>query len=90
MMNRHLSSTLVVFGAATMATAFALDNITLANSDYRGTFIVAAVLVVIADSCLVVGARYANVAVRAMGLVLMLPTIPIVVDLLRRGSYVFS
>ena len=73
-----------------MIVALILQTITLASQDYRTVLIVALVLTLIADSCFVAAFIRGRLAARAVSVVLMLPTVFVVADFMRRAPHSFS
>ena len=73
-----------------MMIALALQTITLASQDYRTILIAALVLTLLADSCFVAAFIRGRLAARCASVVLMLPTVFIVADFMRRASHSFS
>ena len=76
-------------GVPLMILALMLQAITLASQDYRTVLVVALVLTVVADACFV-AAFVRRIAARCASIVLMLPTVFVVADFLRRASHSFS
>ena len=77
-------------GAPLMIVALILQTITLASQDYRTLLIVALVLTLIADSCFVAAFIHGRLAARCASIVLMLPTVFVVADFIRRAPHSFS
>jgi len=73
-----------------MVFALVLQTITLASQDYRAVLIVALALTVVADSCFVAAFIRGRLAARCFSVVLMLPTLFVVADFMRRAPYSFS
>jgi hypothetical protein len=77
-------------GAVLMTSAVVADNVTLVSGDYRAVLSAVVVLMVLALGCLAAAFRRGGPVVRAVCVVFALPTFVIVIDLFRRGTYVFS
>lgn len=80
---------LLFFGAACMLGAVATDSITLVGADYRSTLQGAVVLMVVADLCCLAAYRRGGPA-RWAAVVIALPSVFIVMDVLRRAPYVWK
>ena len=72
-----------------MILALLLQTITLASQDYRTILIVALVLTVLADACFVAAFVRGRTAARCASVVLMLPTVFVVADFIRRAPHLF-
>ena len=80
---------LFVAGSFCMLVALALSNITVAGGSYRGVLMAALVLTALADAALVAVIRWGGIVWRLAAGIVMLPTIWIFLDFLRRTRYVF-
>jgi hypothetical protein len=81
---------LAAIGAVLMTSALIADNVTLVNGDYRVILSAAVVLMVVAIGCLAAAFRRGGAVLRAVCVVLAMPACAIIIDLFRRGTYVFS
>jgi len=86
----HGAVLLTGVGAVSMATAVALANVTLASGDYRLVLAAAAVIGMLAVGCFVNAFRRGGWVLRVVCVALALPLLSVVVEILRRGSNVFS
>jgi hypothetical protein len=77
-------------GVPLLIVALILQTITLASQDYRTVLIVALVLTLGADSCFVAAFIRGRLAARCASVVLMLPTVFVVADFMRRAPHSFS
>ena len=77
-------------GVPLMAGALLLQTITLASERYGSVLIVALLLAIAADCCFVAAFMRGSVAVRCISVALMLPTVFVVADFLRRAPHSFS
>jgi hypothetical protein len=77
-------------GVPLMILALILQTITLASQDYRTVLIVALVLTLIADSCFIAAFVRGRVVARCVSFALMLPTLFVVADFVRRAPHSFS
>jgi len=77
-------------GVPLMVLALVLQNITLVSQDYRTVLVVALVLTAAADACLVAAFVRGRIAVRCASVVLMLPTVFVVADFIRRAPHSVS
>jgi F0F1-type ATP synthase assembly protein I len=68
-----------------MILALVLQTITLASQDYRTILIVALVLTLIADCCFVAAFIRGRLLARCASVVLILPTVFVVADFVRRA-----
>ena len=73
-----------------LIVALILQTITLASQDYRTVLIVALVLTLVADCCFVAAFIRGRLAARCMSFVLMLPTVFVIADFMRRAPHSFS
>lgn len=76
-------------GLFCMLVALALQTLTLASQRYHSVLLSAMGLTIVADVCLGVAAWHGGVGRRAAAAITMLPTLFIIYDFLRRGTYVF-
>jgi hypothetical protein len=72
-----------------MLVALALQNITLASGHYAGTLLTALALTAAANACFVMAFRRGGIAIRIASVLLMLPTLFVVADFIRRAPYLF-
>jgi hypothetical protein len=77
-------------GVPLMILALILQTITLASQDYRTVLITALALILVADSCFIAAFIRGHLAARCASVVLMLPTVFVVADFMRRALYSFS
>lgn len=77
-------------GVLLITVALALQTITLASQDYRAILVAALTLTLIADGCFVAAFIRGRLAARVISVVLMLPTVFVVADFMRRASDFFS
>jgi hypothetical protein len=77
-------------GIPLMIVALTLQNVTLTTGDYRALLIVALALTVLADGCFMAAFVRGGLAVRCASVVLMLPTLFVVADFMRRAPHSFS
>jgi len=70
--------------------ALILQTVTLANQDYSTVLIVALALTLVADCCFVAAFIRGRLAARCVSIVLMLPTVFVVADFMRRAPHSFS
>ncbi len=73
-----------------MALALALQTLTLASHRYRTVLIAALLLTFAADSCFVSAFVRGRLVARCASVLLMLPTVFVVADFLRRAPHSFS
>ena len=73
-----------------MVVALILQTITLASQDYRTVLIIALALTLFADGCFVAAFIRGHIVARCASVVLMLPTLFIVADFVRRVPHSFS
>ena len=73
-----------------MVFALILQNITLASEEYRTVLIVALLLTLAADICFATAFVRGSLAARCASVVLMLPTLFVVADFLRRAPHSFE
>ena len=73
-----------------MILALVLQTITLASRDYRAVLVIALALTLVADSCFVAAFIRGRLAARCVSVVLMLPTVFVVADFMRRAPHSFS
>lgn len=77
-------------GVILLFIALLLQNVTLAGGDYRPVLIVALLLTLLADACFVAVFIRGRLAARSAAIVLLLPTIFVVADFLRRAPGTFA
>jgi hypothetical protein len=77
-------------GIPLMVVALALQNVTLVSQDYRTVLIIALALTVLADSCFIAAFVRGGLAARCASVGLMLPTLFVVADFMRRAPHSFS
>ena len=73
-----------------MAFAIALQTITLASQRYGTVLIAALLLTLVADCCFVAAFKRGSLAIRCIIVALMLPTIFVVADFMRRAPHSFA
>ncbi len=88
-MIRISNNALFQTGLCSMAVALCLQTITLANGRYGAILLVALALTILADASLAVLAWRGGVVWRIVATALMLPTIFIVGDFIRRIHSIF-
>jgi len=81
---------LFAIGVPLVVIALSLQLTTLASQDYRGVLIVALTLTLVADVCFVVAFFRGGLATRCASVILVLPTVFIVADFIRRAPHSFS
>lgn len=81
-----------LFGAGVplMLVALLLQTVTLASQRYGSVLIAALVLTIIADCCFVAAFMRGRLAIRCISVALMLPTVFVVADFMRRAPHSFS
>ncbi len=77
------------FGIPLLLAALGFQTVTLANGSYNSVLTIALVLIILADSFFLRAFRRGGLMVRCVSVLLMLPTIYIVVDFIRRSSSFF-
>lgn len=72
-----------------MALALILQNVTLASQDYRLVLVCALAFTTVADVCLLLAFVRRGLITRCVSVLLMLPTLFVVTDFIRRapGSF---
>jgi len=73
-----------------MVLALILQTITLASEDYRAVLIIALVFALLADGCFIAAFIRGRIVARCASVVLMLPTLFVVADFVRRAPHSFS
>lgn len=81
---------LFVVGISLMSVALQFQFVTVASENYRIVLIVALVLTFLADCCFIVAFVRGGLAARCASVVLMLPTLYVVADFMRRAPHSFS
>jgi hypothetical protein len=76
-------------GVPLMILALVLQTITLASQDYRIVLITAIALTLVADSCFVAAFIRGRLVARCASVVLILPTVFVVADFMRRAPHSF-
>ena len=89
MKKRQNAGILIGAGAFLMLVALGLQFVTLAGQDYRVALASALSLSLIADLCLACAFGRGGFGARCLSILLMLPTIFIVADFLRRAPHAF-
>lgn len=77
-------------GVPLMFLALFLQNVTLAGQNYRSVLVTALALTLVADVCFVVAFMRGRFVARFASVVLMLPTVFVVADFIRRAPHAFS
>ena len=77
-------------GVPMMILALILQTITLASQDYRTVLIIAPVLALVADGCFVAAFIRGRFAARCASVFLILPSVFVVADFMRRAPHSFS
>ena len=72
-----------------MTLALVLQTITLASRDYSTVLLVALGLTLVADGCFIAAFTRGGLAARCASVVLMLPTVFVVADFIRRAPHSF-
>ena len=72
-----------------MIFALLLQTITLASQDYRTILVTALALTLIADGCFVTAFIRGRLVARCVSVILMLPTVFVVADFMRRAQHLF-
>jgi hypothetical protein len=80
---------LVGLGGLLLLLALCLQFVTLASQDYRVFLLTALLLILSADVCFVLALMRGGFAMRCFSIVLMLPTILLVADFMRRAPHSF-
>lgn len=86
---RRLNLPLSLCGSALMTVAIVLQNVTLASQKYATILFIALAITIAADTCLAIVARRGPGRWRIIAIILMLPTLFIVGDFLRRAPFAF-
>lgn len=81
---------LIGVGISLLLAALTFQNVTLASEDYRTVLIVALVLTFLADCCFIVAFVRGGLAARCASVLLMLPTLFVIADFMRRAPHSFS
>lgn len=88
---RFTDGRLLLWATGMIIWALTLENITVVPREaYRGVLLSALAFTVAADVCLVVVVRRGRTWQRIVAIVLMLPTLFVIADFLRRAPYVFE
>ena len=74
-------------GVPLLLAALVFQTITLANGRYGGIFITAFLLTIVADICFIQAFRRGGLAIRCLSILLLLPTVFVVADLIRRAPF---
>jgi hypothetical protein len=69
--------------------ALFFQTVTVAGGRYAGVLTTALILTIVADVCFVQAFRRGGVVARCFSVLLLLPTLFVVADLIRRGPSVF-
>ena len=77
-------------GVPLLIVALILQTITLASQDYRSVLVTALALTLVADICFIAAFIRGRLAARCASVVLILPTVFVVADFMRRASHSFS
>ena len=72
-----------------MILALILQTITLASQDYRTVLVTALAFALVADGCFVAAFIRGHLVARCASVVLMLPTVFVVADFMRRARHSF-
>lgn len=89
MLRKQHTRLLVGFGGLLLFLALCFQFVTLANGDYRAVLLIALLLTVSADVFFLLAFTRGGFAMRCFCIVLMLPTIFIVADFMRRAPHSF-
>jgi len=76
-------------GVTLMTLALVLQTVTLASGDYRIILLVALALTLVADGCFIAAFVRGRLGVRCLSVLLMLPTVFVVADFMRRAPHSF-
>ena len=76
-------------GVLLLVAALCLQNVTLADGQYAGVLITALILTGIADVCFIQTFRQGGLTIRLLSVLLLLPTLFVVADFIRRAPHLF-
>jgi hypothetical protein len=76
-------------GVPLLLVALFFQTVTVAGARYVGVLITALVLTVVADLCFIQAFRCGGLAIRCFSVLLLLPTLFVVADFIRRAPYLF-
>jgi hypothetical protein len=76
-------------GVPLLLVALFFQTVTVAGGCYAGVLLTALVLIVIADLCFIQAFRRGGLVVRGFSVLLLLPTLFVVADFVRRAPYLF-
>jgi hypothetical protein len=76
-------------GVPLLFVALFFQNVTVAGGRYAGVLIIALLLTTIADVCFIQAFRRGGLTARCFSVLLLLPTLFVVADFIRRALYVF-
>jgi hypothetical protein len=77
-------------GVPLLLVALFFQTVTLASQQYAGVLITAPCLTALADICFILAFRQGSLLVRCFSVVLLLPTVFVVADFIRRSPNVFE
>jgi len=77
-------------GVPLLLAALFFQTVTLASQQYESVLITALVLIILADLCFIQAFRRGGWATRCFSVLLLLPTLFVVADFIRRAPYSFK
>lgn len=81
---------LLTAGILLMVVALLLQTVTIVSQQYGDVLVASLVLTMIADCCFITAFVRGNLVVRCVSVVLMLPTVFVVADFVRRAPHSLS
>ncbi len=76
-------------GVPLLLVALFFQTVTVAGGRYTGVLLTALALTAVADFCFIQTFRRGGMVVRCLSVLLLLPTLFVVADLVRRAPYLF-
>ena len=76
-------------GVPLLLAALFYQTVTLASQEYAGVLVTALVLTVLADVCFILAFKRGGLVTRCVSVILLLPTLFVVADFLRRAPHSF-
>ena len=76
-------------GVPLLLVALFFQTVTVARGGYVGVLSIALLLTIVADLCFIQAFRRGGLLTRCFTVLLLLPTLFVVADLIRRGPYLF-
>lgn len=77
-------------GIPLLLSALFSQTVTLASGHYAGVLFIALILIVLADVCFVQAFRRGGAIAKIVSVVLLLPTLFVITDFIRRAPHVFG